>query len=94
MAQTDHLTHDGHAKHDGSMSETKPPAVVSTLADLQQYLTDLHSRWAADPEDGHSRADQISRRVLELTAEGHPDAAAMAAAVLTIYDWDVDWWYA
>jgi hypothetical protein len=77
-----------------AMSETKPPAAVSTLADLEAYLAALHARWTKDPEDGHSQADQISRRVLELTAEGHPDTAAMAAAVLTIYDWDVDWWYA
>jgi len=60
---------------------------VLTLADLRQYLADLHDRWAGDPEDGHSQADRISRRVLELTAEGHPGHASPATTAIYA-DWD------
>jgi len=68
---------------------------VATLADLRRFLDLLHDQWRKDPEVGHSVNDEIRQRVLELCAEGHPDAAMLAREVLVTDTWDdVEVWCA
>jgi hypothetical protein len=66
------------------------PAVqaVATVDDLRRFLDALHQEWREDPESGHGIDDRIRARVLELCAEGHPDAAVLAREVLVTGTWD------
>jgi hypothetical protein len=61
---------------------------VATLADLRRFLDLLHAQWHMDPEVGHSVNDEIRKRVLEMCAEGHPQAAELAREVLVTDTWD------
>lgn len=72
------------------MSTEIVPAVsaITCLGDLRQFMGLLHEKWREDPEVGHSINDDIRRRVLEMCAAGHPDAAALAREVLVTDTWD------
>jgi hypothetical protein len=63
-------------------------ASVTDVRELRRFLDGLHVLWRRDPEAGHSINDQIRMRVLELCAEGHPDAALLAREVLVTDTWD------
>lgn len=71
------------------MNEITPTAAsVAGIWDLRWFLGWLHEAWRRDPEMGHSVNNQIRRRVLEMCAEGHPDAALLAREVLVTDTWD------
>lgn len=71
------------------------PSDVASLADLRRFLDALHEMWRSDPEAGHGVDDQIRERVLQLCAEGHPEAAMLAREVLVTGTWDdVPRWFA
>lgn len=71
------------------MNEIVPTAAsVANIYDLRAFLDWLHEAWRRDPEMGHGIDDQIRQRVLELCAEGHPDAALLAREVLVTSAWD------
>lgn len=79
------------------MSTEIVPAVnaVANLDDLRRFMDALHQKWREDPEVGHVVNDNIRGRVLELCAEGHPDATALAREVLVTSTWDdCPVWYA
>jgi len=79
------------------MSTELVPAAgaVANADDLRRFLDALHQEWRSDPESGHSMDDKIRERVLEMCAEGHPDAAILAREVLVTSTWaDVSKWYA
>lgn len=61
---------------------------VTTLGDLRYFLGALHAKWREDPEVGHSVNDEIRGRVLQMCAEGHPEAAMLAREVLVTDTWD------
>lgn len=61
---------------------------VASVKDLRWFLGILRVLWRNDPEAGHSINDQIRARVLEMCAEGHPDAAVLAREVLVTDTWD------
>jgi hypothetical protein len=68
---------------------------VDSLAGLRAFLADLHTAWNRDPETAHGIEDDLKNHVLQLVADGHPDAQAIAREVLVMNDWeDVDRWYA
>jgi hypothetical protein len=68
---------------------------VDSLSGLRDFLNRLHAAWNDDPEVAHALEDEIKSRALQLVAEGHPDAAAIAREVLVIDTWDdVMKWYA
>jgi hypothetical protein len=68
---------------------------VVTDKDLDDLLAHLHRNWNNDPEAAHALEDEIKTRVLQLAADGHPDAARLAAKVLEIDAWDdVTRWFA
>jgi hypothetical protein len=76
-------------------AELEPVArEVATVDDLRRFLDALHRLWRDDPEAGHSVDDQIRARVLEMCAQGHPDAAVLAREVLVTDTWDVPKWCA
>jgi hypothetical protein len=71
------------------MNEIMPTASsVAGIQDLRRFLDGLHALWRMDPEAGHSINDQIRQRILEMCAEGHPDAALLAREVLVTETWD------
>jgi hypothetical protein len=78
------------------MNELLPASQsVATVDDLRRFLDLLHAKWQQDPEVGHGIDDDIRGRVLQLCAEGHPDAALLAREVLVTDTWDdVPRWYA
>ena len=79
------------------MSTEIVPAVsaVANLDDLRRFMGLLHQKWRDDPEVGHGINDDIRERVLELCADGHPQAAALAREVLVTSTWDdCTAWYA
>jgi hypothetical protein len=63
-------------------------ASVTDVRELRRFLDGLRALWRRDPEAGHSINDQIRARVLEMCAEGHPDAALLAREVLVTDTWD------
>lgn len=67
---------------------------VTDLDALRDFLRQLHEVWNSDPETAHLTEDDIKSRVLQLVADGHPDAQAIAREVLVMDDWDVERWYA
>ena len=72
-----------------------PAHEVASVDDLRRFLDLLHAQWRNDPDSGHSIDDQIRERVLELCAQGHPDAAVLAREVLVTSTWDdCPKWYA
>jgi hypothetical protein len=71
------------------VNEIAPTAAsVANIQDLRRLLDWLHEAWRRDPEVGHGIDDQIRERVLELCADGHPDAAALAREALVTSTWD------
>jgi hypothetical protein len=71
------------------VNEIVPTAAsVANIYDLRAFLDWLRKAWLRDPEMGHSINDQIRQRVLELCAEGHPDAVLLAREVLVTSTWD------
>jgi hypothetical protein len=61
---------------------------VTDIRTLRRFLDWLHATWVRDPEAGHSINDQIRAHVLEMCAQGHPDAATLAREVLVTDSWD------
>ena len=61
---------------------------IDTIGDLRRFLDLLHAKWREDPEVGHSVDDEIRERVLQMCADGHPDAAVLAREVLVTSTWD------
>lgn len=69
--------------------------VVDSLSGLRDFLDRLHQAWNDDPEAAHGLEDEIKSRALQLVADEHPDAAAIAREVLVIDTWtDVTRWFA
>jgi hypothetical protein len=67
---------------------------VANVDDLRRFLDALRKHWDDDPESGHIIDDEIRQRVLQMCADGHPDAAALSREVLVTSTWDVSRWHA
>lgn len=70
------------------------PCDVTDLASLQQAMADIRDGYRGDPEAAHSAEDGLTLHILRMAAEGHPQAADLAAELLKAADWDVPRWYA
>jgi hypothetical protein len=64
------------------------------LASLQRAMADIRDGYRGDPEAAHSAEDNLTHHVLRLVAEGHPQAADLAAEMLKAAEWDVPRWCA
>jgi hypothetical protein len=64
--------------------KTTPEEVRDRLAAIGQ----------ADPERGHSLADELMRCALQLIADGHPTAATLARDTLTVISAEFPRWTA
>lgn len=68
--------------------------VINDAAELHNFLVQLHEAWDADIETAHLAEDRVKSRVLELIADGHPEARELARELVEMDSWSVERWYA
>jgi hypothetical protein len=67
---------------------------VITVEEVRLRIAEIFQDGHCDPESAHGYEDDLYKQVLRAIADGHPNAAAIAAEVLALADLDFQRWYA